>query len=47
MLGLIVMPKYFGITGVWLAIPIAELLTLCISVFLNRKLWISWSEKEK
>lgn len=47
MLGLIVMPKYFGITGVWLAVPIAELLTLCISVFLNRKLWISWSEKEK
>lgn len=45
MLGLLIMPKLFGVTGVWLAVPIAEFLTLCISAFLNHKLWISWSKK--
>ncbi len=37
---LLVLPKFLQVTGVWLAIPIAELLTLMLTVYLifrNRK----------
>lgn len=32
MIGLLILPKLFGITGVWLSIPIAEFLTFLISI---------------
>lgn len=43
--GLLIMPKFMGITGVWLAVPIAEVLTLCISLYLNCRLWFLWKRK--
>ena len=42
MLGLIIMPYFIGTTGVWLVVPLAEVLTLCVSLYLNYKLWLSW-----
>ena len=42
MLGLIIMPHFIGATGVWLAVPLVEVLTLCVSLYLNYKLWLSW-----
>ncbi len=30
---ILVLPKYFGITGVWVAVPIAEFIALFISIF--------------
>lgn len=42
MIGLLIMPKFIGITGVWLAVPVAEVLTLCISLYWNYCLWLSW-----
>lgn len=45
MLGLLIMPKFIGITGVWLAVPIAEVLTLWVSLYLNCLLWYSWKRK--
>ena len=31
---LLILPKMFGVTGVWLAIPIAEMLTLILTIYL-------------
>lgn len=45
MLGLLIMPEFIGTTGVWLAVPIAETLTLCVSFVFNRKLLHSWDKK--
>lgn len=45
--GLLIMPQFIGITGVWLAVPIAEVLTLCISIYLNCRLWFSWNNQSK
>ena len=45
MLGLLIMPKFIGTTGVWLAVPNAEMLTLCISFVFNYKLLHSWDKK--
>ena len=45
MIGLLIMPQFIGITGVWLAVPIAEILTLCISLYLNFRLWLSWNNQ--
>jgi len=28
-----------------LAVPIAEILTLCISLYLNFRLWLSWNNQ--
>ena len=42
MLGLIIIPHFIGTTGVWLVVPLAEVLTLCVSLYLNYKLWLSW-----
>lgn len=36
-LGLMILPTFFGIDGVWLTIPVAELLTLIISIILFRR----------
>lgn len=47
MLGLLIMPQFIGITGVWLTVPIAEVLTLCISIYLNCRLWFSWNNQSK
>ena len=44
-LGLLVMPQFIEITGVWLAVPVAEILTLCISLYLNFRLWRSWNNQ--
>lgn len=35
-ISLLILPKLLGITGVWLAIPVAEFLTLFLSVVLSR-----------
>ena len=45
MIGLLIMPQFIGITGVWVAVPIAEILTLCISLYLNFRLWLSWNNQ--
>ena len=45
MIGLLIMPQFIGITGVWLAVPIAQILTLCISLYLNFRLWLSWKNQ--
>lgn len=45
MIGLLIMPQFIGITGVWLAVPVAEILTLCISLYLNFRLWLSWNNQ--
>ncbi|MCR0273989.1 hypothetical protein MKA31_18010, partial [[Clostridium] innocuum] len=45
MIGLLVMPQFIEITGVWLAVPVAEILTLCISLYLNFRLWCSWNNQ--
>lgn len=45
MIGLLVMPQFIEITGVWLAVPVAEILTLCISLYLNFRLWRSWNNQ--
>lgn len=45
MIGLLIMPQFIGITGVWLAVPIAEILTLCVSVYLNFRLLRSWNNQ--
>lgn len=37
MINLLVFPTFLGVTGVWLAVPIAELLTFFIAIFL---IWI-------
>lgn len=37
-LALIIMAKYFGETGVWLATPISEFITLVIALFLYKRL---------
>ncbi len=39
------MPQFIEITGVWLAVPVAEILTLCISLYLNFRLWRSWNNQ--
>ena len=44
-IGLLVMPQFIEITGVWLAVPVAEILTLCISLYLNFRLWRSWNNQ--
>ncbi len=31
-IGLLILPKYFGLTGVWLIVPVAELITMLIGV---------------
>lgn len=31
---LLILPKFFGLTGVWLTMPLAELITLILSIFL-------------
>lgn len=36
-IGIYILPKLFGIYGIWFAVPLAELLTLVVSVFLLRR----------
>lgn len=33
-MGIIILPQFFGIQGIWLAVPIAELITLSLSIIL-------------
>lgn len=40
---LLFLPEAMGLHGVWLAVPLAEAVTLCLSLFLNYRLWCSWS----
>lgn len=42
MLGLMIMPYFISRTGAWLAVPLAEVLTFCVSLYLNYKLWMYW-----
>ena len=44
--GLLIMPRFIGITGVWLAVPVAEGLTLCLSLYWNYRLWFSWGKQK-
>ena len=39
------MPQFIEITGVWLAVPVAEILTLCISLYLNFRLGVRWNNQ--
>ena len=32
--GVVFLPKFFGVNGVWMAIPVAELLSLCVALAL-------------
>lgn len=36
-IGILILPHVFGISGIWLAMPIAEILTLAVSVYLVRR----------
>ena len=36
-------PHFFGITGVWIAVPVAEILTLLLSVWMHKKYFFSSS----
>jgi len=31
---LLVLPEFLGVTGVWLAIPVAEMLTFVLAIYL-------------
>ena len=37
---LLTLPRFFGITGAWLAIPVAEFLTLMLALRLHRTYFI-------
>ena len=34
---LLILPNFLGITGAWLAVPVAELLTLFVCIYMHRK----------
>lgn len=36
-IGITILPKFFAVNGVWLTIPLAEILTIIISIFFIRK----------
>lgn len=40
--GLMILPNFIETAGVWLAVPLAEVLTLCVSLYMNCRLWVSW-----
>lgn len=44
-LSLLTLPRFFGITGAWLAIPVAEFLTLVLALRLHRTYFIRSGEK--
>ena len=44
-LSLLTLPRFFGITGSWLAIPVAEFLTLILALRLHRTYFIRPGEK--
>lgn len=44
-LSLMILPRIFGITGAWVAIPMAELLTLIICIYVHRKYFLLPGEK--
>ena len=37
MISLLVLPRFFGVNGAWLAIPVAEFVTLLLSIWMHRK----------
>jgi len=37
LLSLLTLPAIWGVTGVWLAIPVAEFVTLFLSIFYQRR----------
>ena len=44
-LSLLTLPRFFGITGAWLAIPVAEFLTLVLALRLHRTYFVRPGEK--
>ena len=36
-ISLLVLPRFFGVNGAWLAIPVAEFVTLLLSIWMHRK----------
>lgn len=36
-IGIIVLPMFFGVNGIWLTIPFAEIMTIFFSIFLTKK----------
>ena len=44
-LSLLTLPRFFGITGAWLAIPVAEFLTLMLALRLHRTYFVRPGEK--
>lgn len=46
--GILILPKLIGVNGIWLAVPLAELLTIIISlIYINKYKGIYGYEKEK
>lgn len=37
MISLLVLPQFFGVNGAWLAIPVAEFVTLLLCIGMHRK----------
>ncbi|WP_423363367.1 MATE family efflux transporter [Mycoplasma sp. P36-A1] len=37
-ISLITLPFFFGLNGVWLAIPVAEIMAICMSMYYNKKM---------
>ncbi len=37
LLGITILPQFIGISGVWMTVPVAEVLTLLVVIFLFKK----------
>ena len=36
-ISLLVLPQFFGVNGAWLAVPVAEFVTLLLTIWIHRK----------
>ena len=45
LIGIILLPKIFNIDGIWLSVPLAELLSIILSLFYYVKYWITQKRK--
>lgn len=44
-ISLLVLPQFFGVNGAWMAVPVAELVTLLLSVWMHRKHFFAEGKK--
>lgn len=41
-IGVMILPKAFGVSGIWMSVPFAEIITLAITYFLFRKMRVEY-----